>query len=176
MPSGSAMRDPRRIRRWPGPEYHLRVVFDAPSGFVYSWCTDYSPIDARLEGEPYTRKVLERTPDRVVYEDVEEAADGFHWARYDVELRPPTSWRMTSLGNRRMARAEYHLTRLPRNRTRLDLFLRRIPGPLPGRILSKTEREADLARMWLRFKSALERDYRRGLRTPTPRIRRSSTG
>jgi len=159
------MRDVAKIRRWPGPEYHIRVVFDAPMRFVYDWCTDYSPRDSRLEGESYTRKVLERSAERVLYEDVEESPDGFHWARYDVELHPPSAWSMTSLGNRRTAKAEYRLTAMPDGRTELDLTLRRIPGPLPGRVLTKTEREAVLADAWMKFKTALERDYRRSQKT-----------
>jgi hypothetical protein len=136
------LRDVAMIRRWPGPEYHIRVVFDAPLAYVYDWCTDYSPQDSGLEGESYTRKILERSARRVLYEDVEEAPDGFHWARYDVELRPPKAWRMTSLGNRRTARAEYHLTSESNGRTRLDIYLHRIPGPLPGRVLTKPDRKS----------------------------------
>ena len=166
------MADPGKIRRWPGPEYHVRVAFDAPLPFVYEWCTDYSPQDSHLEGESYIRKILERTDRRVVYEDVEEAIDGFHWARYDVDLRPPTGWRMTSVGNRRMARAEYHLTELPGGRTRLDLYLRRIPGPLPSRTLTKIERERTLTELWLKFKTALERDFRISKTATRTRARR----
>src|SRR5688572_1520356 len=57
---------------WVGPEYRIRVAFRVPLDFAFAWCTDYTPDDAKLEGESYRRKIIERTARRVVLEDLEE--------------------------------------------------------------------------------------------------------
>src|SRR5438094_124875 len=80
----------RRTRT--GPEYRIRVSFGVPLDFAFAWCTDYTPEDASLEGESYTRKIIERTPHRVIFEDLEDAADGWVWGRDVVTLQPPNRW------------------------------------------------------------------------------------
>ncbi|MCI4337511.1 MAG: hypothetical protein L3K17_10085 [Thermoplasmata archaeon] len=148
-----------RLRGWPGPEYHATVVFRAPLAFAYDWCTDFQESDPKLEAEEYRRRVLRRTSSQVVYEDLEERNDGWHWARYDVRLAPPNRWRMNSIGNYRSVRAEYRLTRLADERTRFDLWLKRESGPLEGARLTKSQRERTLTTLWRRFGKALESDY-----------------
>lgn len=149
--------------QWPGPMYHVSVVFRVPLDFAFRWCTDFRADDARLEQEGFERKILVRTPKRVVYEDLEWADDGWHWAQYVVRLRPPDRWHADSVGNYRDATLDYVLTELSPRRTRLDLTWRRRPGP-KGRRLPRTEAERDSRRAWLSFRNALERDYRAGSR------------
>src|SRR6266581_4065683 len=129
-----------------GPEYHVTVSFQAPLDFVFAWCTDYTPEDASLEDESYTRKVIERTPRRVVFEDLEETDTGWDWSRAVVSLRPPSRWHMDGVGNRVDVVADYLLTKLPDGRTRglrdacvetvrrgARAGLRSVPGPLSER-------------------------------------------
>lgn len=152
---------PRRGRE--GPEYRIRVTFRAPLDFAFAWCTDYTPQDASLEGESYERKIIERTPRRVIFEDLEETDDGWFWSRDVVTLRPPNRWHMDGVGNRRDVTASYILTSLPEGGTRLDLRWRREPKMPEKKKLTKAEREADTIGAWKMFAAAMERDYRSSL-------------
>jgi len=151
-------------RTW-SPEYHIRVAFRVPLDFAFAWCTDFSPQDASLEGESYQRKIVERTPRRVVFEDLEEAKDGWVWSRDTVTLRPPNRWHMDGTGNRRDVTANYLLSRLPEGRTQLELRWKRQPKVPEVKPLSKAQREADTLRAWKRFAAAMERDYRSSRRS-----------
>jgi len=146
---------------WGGPEFRIRIAFRVPPEFAFAWCTDYSPEDGKLEKESYRRKVVERTPRRVVFEDLEEAKDGWIWSREIVELRPPNRWHMDGVGNRRDVVADYLLTRLPDGRTQLDLRWKRRPRVPTAVKTTKTQREAGALQAWKHFRTAMERDYRR---------------
>ena len=151
-------------RGWTGPEYRIRVTFRVPLKFAFGWCTDYTPQDARLEGESYRRKIVERTPRRVVFEDLEESETGWIWSRDVVTLHPPNRWHMDGSGNRGDVMADYVLSSLPDDRTQLELRWRRRPIVPETERPTKAEREASTTRAWKRFGAAMERDYRRGLR------------
>jgi len=148
----------------PGPEYVTRMTFEAPQEFCFDWCTDYSPKDAALEGEKYLRRVIERRRDRVVFEDLAEMPAGWSWARYEVTLNRPRGWHMESVGIQRTVVGDYTLTPVNERRTRFELRYRRRPGLLAFRRVPKSERDPQDARMWRKFKRALERDYRASLR------------
>ena len=150
-----------------GPEYRIRVSFGVPLDFAFAWCTDYTPEDASLEGESYTRKIIERTPHRVIFEDLEDAADGWVWGRDVVTLHPPNRWHMDGVGNRRDVTADYVLSPLPDGRTRFDLRWSRRPKVPETKRLTKVEREASAMRAWKHFAVAMERDYRRSRRSRT---------
>ena len=147
------------MKRWPGPEYHVTTVFRAPLRFAFRWCTDFRTDDARLEEEGFERKIVSRSSRRIVYEDLEWARDGWHWAQYVVTLFPPDRWHAESVGNYRDATLDYRLTELAEGRTRLDLRWRRRPGPKGGRVPSKAKLERSSSRAWRSFARALERDY-----------------
>jgi hypothetical protein len=158
---------------WTGPEYHTRVTFRAPLFYVYRWCTDFDPHDAHLEGETYQRKIVQRAPDGVVYEDLEERPSGWLWRRSEVTFEPPDQWHLLSFGNTWEAQADYRLTDLPNGETRLDARWRvrkTRGGPDPR---SKAHQERESAVSWRRFAAALERDYRRTGGIP-PRRRQGS--
>jgi hypothetical protein len=141
-----------------------RVVFDAPLPFVFRWCTDYSPIDPKLEGEAFTRRVIERGRRRVVFEDIQAMESGWSWARYTVTLLPPDRWHMDSVGNMRHVVGDYTLASTSDGRTRFELRYRREPGLVKFRRVPKKERGPEDLRIWRNFKRALERDYRASLR------------
>ena len=147
--------------RWVGPEYRIQIAFDVPLDFAFRWCTDYSPDDGKLEGESYQRKIVERTPRRVVFEDLEDSKDGWIWSRDVVTLRPPDRWHMDGVGNQRDVMVDYTLTRLPDGRTQLELRWRRRPFFPAGRQQTKAQRQANALEAWKRFRTAMERDYRR---------------
>jgi len=155
------MKGESRRHGWTGPEYRIRVSFGVPLDFAFAWCTDYTPEDAGLEGESYQRKIIERTPRRVIFEDLEESDDGWNWSRDVVTLRPPNRWHMDGTGNRRDVTADYVLSPLPDGRTWFDLRWSRRPKVPDAKKLTKAEREASTMRAWKRFAAAMERDYRR---------------
>ncbi len=143
-----------------GDEARVRATFRVPLTFAFEWCTDYTPQDAALEGESYERRVIERTPRRVVFEDLEDTPSGWVWARDVVTLRPPRRWHMESVGSHRDASGDYVLTTLPDGRTQLDLrWWRRAHGP--GKRIPRAQREKETTQAWRRFAAAMERDYRK---------------
>lgn len=146
---------------WPKPVYEVRATFDAPLEFVYRWCTDYTPQDARLEGEDYERRILRRARSEVVYEDLEESKQGWFWARHVVRLMPPNRWHSDSVGSHRATSLDYRLSRLPGKRTQLILRARRRPYGIGGKNPSKSEWERSVAAAWKKFGRAIERDYKR---------------
>ena len=148
-----------------GPEYRIKVSFRVPLDFAFAWCTDYTPDDAKLEGEKYERKIIERSARRVVFEDLEETKDGWLWNRDVVTLHPPNRWHMDGIASRADVTADYVLANLPNGRTQLELRWRRRPRMAGVRQLTKAQREASTLRAWKRFGAAMERDYRRARRT-----------
>jgi hypothetical protein len=137
-----------------------KVVFRAPLQFVFSWCTNYQPSDSKLEKEDYVRKIIERTPRRVVFEDLQEMRDGWSWQRAIVSLHPPNRWHMDNFGNRRDVKADYVLSSLAEDQTQLHLRWQVWPKTRAAAKLTKAQRERSVVSMWRRFTSAMERDYR----------------
>jgi 2-polyprenyl-6-methoxyphenol hydroxylase-like FAD-dependent oxidoreductase len=147
--------------RAPVQRYEIRTVFRAPLAFAYRWCTDYSPKDPQLEGEESTRKVLQKEPRRVVYEDLEETPEGWMWSRWVVTLRPPDRWHGEAVGNYRTWSADYALAPLPDGRTAFRFEGERRPSGLGERNPPKAQMERQLRSMWRELGHALEADYRR---------------
>lgn len=152
----------------PRATYRYRISFDAPAPFVFRWCTDYSPEDAKLEGEAYTRRVLHRSRRKVVYEDLEPTPDGWFWARHVVELEPPRRWHSESIGNYREYSLDYTLGTLPSGRTEMRFVGVRRPVGLGRANPSAAEFARTMDLTWRKFRRQLERDYRA---TRSPRKR-----
>jgi hypothetical protein len=146
---------------FPPPIYEMSVEFRAPLSYVYRWCTNYTPKDARLAGDDYERRIISRSPRRVLFEDLWWEPDGWRWRRSDVSLKPPALWVAVSMGNVREARIEYRLSAVSKLRTRLDIRMRRRPGLRAPRQPPKRELEAEINQMWRKFARSLETDYRR---------------
>ncbi len=142
--------------------YRFRTSFRAPLPFVFRWCTDYRSDDARREGEVYRRKVLVRSPRRVVYEDLDELPDGaWFWTRHVVTLEPPDHWHSESIGNRREYRLDYRLRELDDGRTELVFVGRRRPTGLGAKNPTAASFQREMERGWTKFRTELERDYRK---------------
>ncbi|MGA9840049.1 MAG: hypothetical protein WBF81_01595 [Thermoplasmata archaeon] len=149
----------RKTERWPGPEFHSQAVFRAPLPFVFSWCTDFDPGDARREREDYMRRVIARTSRRVVYEDLSDDGKGWSWSRHVVRLDPPAHWHSDSIGSHRSLSLDYVLTPLAADRTRLDLRWRRRPTAIGLQKVSKRKVESGTNAAWRNFARELEKDY-----------------
>lgn len=141
--------------------YQVRAKFRAPLGFVFRWCTDYTPTDAKYEAEGYERRIVRRSAREVVYEDLESTKQGWSWSHHVVRLLPPNRWYSNSVGSHRSIRLDYRLTPLPGGSTQLTLTARRTPYGLGTKNPTKAEWERSVALAWKRFGRALERDFRR---------------
>ena len=149
-------------KHWPNPRYEVRVSFNAPLDFVYQWCTDFTPKDAQYETEDYERRILRRSSREVVFEDLEDAKNGWIWSRHVVRLLPPNRWRSDSVGSLRAYALDYRLSRLPGNRTQLILKARRRPYGIGKKNPPKAQWERSTTAAWKSFARALERDYQKG--------------
>lgn len=156
----------KTMGRWPNPEFHVTAEFDAPMDYVFSWCTDFDPADDRREKDRYTRKVIDRSRERIVFEDLVDSDQGWNWARHVVTLRPPDRWHSDSVGSHREASIDYVLTSLPGDRTRLDLRWKRRPTTLGTTPVSKRAIEQSTTRAWRNFARSLESDYRKSRTRP----------
>jgi hypothetical protein len=160
---------------WSKVLYRVRASFPAPLDFVYGWCTDFSPHDSAITGEKYRRRVLERTPSRVVFEDLATTPAGWSWLRNVVDLRPPDRWHLHAVGNSLDAKADYQLISRSANESELRMTWRLRPGILGGTIPPKPSIEASLRQVWRTYSMALGKDfrsYRRREGKPSSRGRR----
>lgn len=131
-------------------------TIDAPLDFVYDWCTDYRQDDYRITRSKSQRRILEKTRQRVIYTTKEKGAKSIGPASI-VALHPPDTWHVDSISDQRNIVGDYHLTKLARKRTRLDIVFRvkRKSRAAPSR--SKFLRH--LNEIWDKYVGALERDY-----------------
>ncbi len=141
-------------------DYEIRTAFDVPLEFAFRWCTDFTTDDARYESESYQRRILSRSPRRVVYEDLEDTGKGWVWSRHTVRLSPPYRWHSDSTGSHREIHLDYRLTRISDGRTRLVLTARRRPTVIGEKNPSKARWEGATRRSWAKLGRALERDFR----------------
>jgi hypothetical protein len=144
-----------------GRRYELKAEFDAPLDFVYRWCTDYTPQDAKVEGEDYTRRIVRRSPREVVYEDLSDSKEGWFWARHVVRLMPPNHWHSESVGSHRLISLDYRLTKQPGGRTRLTMKAHRRQYGIGAKNPTKAFWQRNAGRGWKNFGRSLERDYRK---------------
>lgn len=148
----------------PYHRYHVSVEFRVPIKFAYAWCTDYRPDDGKYGGEDRTihlqRRIISRSPRRVVFENLYEEARGWGWERHTVSLKPPTRWHSVGKGNRHESVLDYKLTGLPDGRTRFDMRWKSRPTPLAeGSRPSAHDVESYVKGLWQKRARAMERDY-----------------
>jgi hypothetical protein len=141
--------------------YEIRTTFRAPLRYVYRWCTDYTPNDARLEKDEYDRKIVKRGARTVVYEDLYESPAGWMWSHQEVTLHPPDRWHAESTGSHRTWSLDYTLRPLPNGRTELTLRGTRRPTALGEPNPPAARMERDLRRAWANFGHSLEKDFRK---------------
>jgi hypothetical protein len=108
-------------KHWPSPRYEVESVFHAPLPFVYRWCTNFTPKDARYSREGYARRILRRSLGEVIFEDLYDTKAGWIWIRRVVRLLPPAGWHADSVGSDRALSLDYRLSKLPGERTLLTI-------------------------------------------------------
>lgn len=145
---------------WSKEVYRVTASFGAPLAFVFQWLTDFGPKDAAISGGGFRRRVIERSPRRVVFEDLSSSTAGWVWLRNVVTLRPPDQWHLEAIGNGLDARADYKLTALTPSRTRLSMTYRMRPGLLGSPVPPRATLETMMQGVWNTYRDALERDFR----------------
>lgn len=158
-----------RTPRAPAADYEFGGTFRAPLPFVYRWCLDYAPGDAKLSKEEFERRVLARSVRRVVYQDLEDGPRGWRWSQVVVTKHPPNRWHAEITGSHRNWSLDYELRALPDGRTQLVARGRRRPTPIGEPNPARAALERELGRMWTNYGRALEREYRAGQRRPLHR-------
>lgn len=141
----------RVVRRFPGPVEN-----------AFAWLTDFEDADAEKAGAVVEmRKVVERSPGRVVYEGETSVLGRRSWSRTEVSLQPPDRWhaRVTK-GPRTGSDTDYRLVPTPEG-CELTVDYRFVLEP-KGRMLAlrllRPLVKRDLERMWDGFEAAMRRD------------------
>jgi hypothetical protein len=102
--------------------FHISKTVDAPIKFVYTWCTDFRVDDGKLSKSKPRYKVIRVSPDRVVRIRISSQRVRAPAVALElVRLRPPNSWHVDQIDETDLAAANYKLTRLGPNRTRVTI-------------------------------------------------------
>jgi hypothetical protein len=139
----------------------VSLVIQAPSRYVYDWCTDYRSDDGRFSNGRARYRVIKISPRRVVRVRVSRGSG--RDPRIAVELvglHPPHSWHLDQIDETDRQSLDYRVSAVGRARTRLRLLSteRWVTPKFPTR----EELRAQIATTWAKFAAALEEDYRAG--------------
>lgn len=141
-------------------KYKISETFNAPIEYVFAWCTDFREDDNKYTGSKTVRKILEKTPERVIWHVRYKEGKGFAEGVRAVWLNPPKSWHLDTCGDGREV-ADYELTPLGKSKTRLDMkFV--VTYDSKKEVEDKDEWEEDGIKHWRIYKKALEADFKAG--------------
>jgi hypothetical protein len=141
----------------------VSLVIQAPSRYVYDWCTDYRSDDGRLSSAR-TRpsfRVIRISPRRLVRIRVSRGSGRDPALTVEkIRLNPPRSWHMDQLDEADQQSVDYRVSSVGRARTRFKLFSteRWLTSEFPTREALR----AQITGTWARFAAAIEADYRAG--------------
>ena len=134
-------------------------IINAPSRFVYEWCTDYRESDPKISGSKAKRRILLKTNCRVIYLSLYRSERRSRSAVNVVTLYPQTAWHLDFIGDEDDEAGDYMLTRLGPQKTRLDMTFEehyKVPkAPTKAQDLKQTNI------VWDKYVSALEKEYAR---------------
>jgi hypothetical protein len=141
-------------------KYKISETFNAPMEYVFAWCTDFREDDGKYTGSKAVRKVLEKTPERVIWRVRYKDGKGFGEGVRAVWLHPPNLWTLDTCGDGREV-GEYKLKALGKSKTRLDMkFV--VTYDSKDEVEDKDEWEEDGSKHWKIYKKALEADFKAG--------------
>lgn len=137
--------------------YRVTKIIKAPLRFVFNWCTDYREDDNKITGSKSKRTILEKTKRRVVYiiqyPDRKQIKTGFNLVTLDASR----SWHLDYFSQDDDEIADYALSRLGPQRTRLNMVFtekwktREVP--------KKAAYTKHINGIWDKYVAALEGDY-----------------
>jgi hypothetical protein len=141
----------------------VSLVIQAPSRYVYEWCTDYRSDDGRLsKARPRPSfRVIRVSPRRLVRIRVSRGSGRDLALTVErIRLTPPSSWHMDQIDETDQQSVDYRVTSVGRARTRFQLLSteRWVTPDFP----TPEELRAQIGRTWARFAAAIEADYRAG--------------
>jgi hypothetical protein len=141
----------------------VSLVIQAPSRYVYDWCTDYRTDDGRFsKARPRPSfRVIRISPRRLVRIRVHRGSGRDPALTVErIRLNPPRSWHQDQMDETDQQSVDYQVRAVGRARTRLRLLSteRWLTPDFPTREALRTQ----IASTWARFASALEADYRAG--------------
>lgn len=160
---GSFGRPPMTPRRARARRQTLRFrkLIHAPLRFVYRWCTDFREDDDAITNSiyHYSARIVLRERSRLVRIIMVPGPDRNR--NTDVEiitLVPPDRWRLRKLSVSDDETGSYRLTRKGSTLTRLDMRFHRTWKT--GRAPATARYRALFERVWDRYVSAIEKEYR----------------
>ncbi len=136
----------------------FEIELKAPPSFCYAWLTDYQPDDTKLNPRLTERKVTERRPDFVKFEDM-SLGPPMNKRTVNVHLSAPDAWDADGEGTLFDYDMHYRLTATPGG-TKLTIMglLTTKPG---APFNTREESHARFVETWANYKKALEADYER---------------
>lgn len=152
----------RRVKYTKTHTLHVSKIINAPIRFVYDWCTDFRESDTKITGSKAKRRILMKTEHRAIYLSSYRSEGKPKSAVNVVTLYPPKEWHLDFIGDEDDEVADYVLTKLGPNRTRLDMtFEEHYKTRRPP---TKAEDLKHTILVWDKYVAALEKEYRRTLR------------
>ena len=142
--------------------YKVSKVINAPIKYVYDWATDYRSEDNLITGSSWPKMILFRSKKKAVYASYKNGSDGKpKLAVRFVTLDPSSfSWHLDYFAEEDIEDGEYKLTKLAKEKTRLDIVLHN--KWKKGRGPSQKEFEEHGKLVWEKYAKALEKDYDSG--------------
>ncbi len=137
--------------------YKCSKIIRAPLGFVYDWCTDFRNDDPAMTGSKSSRRILEKSKERVVYSvDYKDQRKKGHVSV--VTLKPPSAWHLDTAGNEKDTEvADYRLTKIGEEVTRLDILFRETFAAM--RAPTRGQLSDHVSELWDKYIVYLEREY-----------------
>ena len=144
-------------------EYRLSFTktVEAPSSYVYAWCTDFRPSDGRVSSSRPKYRIQRLAPGRIArLRTVRPAKGRPRFSLEMIRLHPPNAWHVDQIDEDDLATVDYRVTRLGPRRSKVTLRIaeRWMVRPFP----SREEYRRSSSRYWDRLVRWLEDDYRRG--------------
>ncbi|MGI0130470.1 MAG: hypothetical protein ACREEC_10035 [Thermoplasmata archaeon] len=140
---------------------------NVPLRYMYDWCTDYRPDDGRFSSARPRYKILRVGPNCVVrIRHGEPRGEPARTAIELVKFRPPRAWHMDQIDESDLSSADYLLTRLGPQRTRIDLAA--VERWTTREHPSRSEYLGVVNRYWDGLVKALESDFANGLPAKGP--------
>jgi len=129
--------------------------------YAYDWLTDYRAEDRRFSRLRPRYTILRLSEGRVVRIRTHRVDGGDVLVAVDViRLSPPNRWHVDQIDEDDYNSADFHLTRLGPNGTRVEVLV--LERWMTARYPSYTELRERLNLYWDRIVAALEKDFQAG--------------
>ena len=136
-------------------------VVDAPLRYVYDWCTDFRPDDAKLSGSRSKHRVIAVSPERLIRIRVaNREARNPPMAVELIRLSPPDAWHKDTIDEKDLDSIDYKLTALGPKRCRVSLVI--VERWMVPKYPRKAAWVASSSEYWDELVRSIEERYRSG--------------